>query len=144
MHVPAFFYGSYMDPDVLRRFGARPGHAVPALLRGWRITFTPHANLVPDARATVHGFLFHLPHDELERLYGPAGFVTTYKPVPIAVDSSDGAVVAMTYVELADEQAPDGAYLESFLGICGRLGLPDDYVREIRSRADGLVKGTLA
>ncbi len=144
MHVPVFTYGSYMDPDVLRRFGADPGAATRSTLPGWRLTFTPHANIVKDPEASVEGFLFSMPHAELDKLYGPQGFVTTYKPVPVIVHAEPGRAAALTFVEDAPEQAPDGNYLDSFLAICGRLGLPGAYLDAVRSQAEALVRGTLA
>ncbi len=143
MHVPVFCYGSYMDPDVLRRFGAEPGEATRATLPGWRLTFTPHANIVK-GEGSVEGFLFSMPHAEVDKLYGPDGFVTTYKPVPVLVEAAPGRAAVLTFVEEAHEQAPDGAYLESFLGICRRLGLPAAYIDAVRARADSLVRGALA
>ncbi len=144
MKVPVFCYGSYMDPQVLRRFGATPGAPTRATVKGWRLTFTPHANLVKDVDGAVEGFVFMLPHAELDKLYGPAGYVTTYKPMPVMIHAEAGRAAALTFVESAKEQAPEGGYLESFLGICGRLGLPGAYIEAIHERADSLVRGTLA
>lgn len=144
MKVPVFCYGSYMDPQVLRRFGASPGTPTRAKVAGWRLSFTPHANLVKDPDGVVEGFVFTLPHAELDRLYGPKGYVTTYKPVPVLIHADAGRAAAITFVEEAKEQAPEGTYLESFLGICARLGLPGEYIESIRGRADSLVRGTLA
>lgn len=142
--VSCFFYGSYMDPDVLRKFGARPNDPVRASLPGWRLTFTPHANLVRSDSQTAEGVVYQLPHDQIEQLYGPDGYVTTYKPVPVLVEIGGRKAVAMTFVEMAKEGAPDGAYLESFLGICARMGLPERYLEQVKGQAARLVHGTLA
>lgn len=144
MHVPVFTYGSYMDPDVLRRFGAEPGESSSAVLKDWRLTFSPHANIRPDGSQQVHGLVYRMHHAELDRLYGPDGYVTTYRPFPVAVVTPAGEVVALTFVEPAKEQAPDGAYLESFLAICKRMELPPAYIDGVRRQAEGLVRGTLA
>lgn len=133
--VAAFFYGSYMDPQVLKRFGATPTAPQPARLQGWRLTFTPHANLVPDPDGLVHGLLYELPHGELERLYGPSGFVTTYKPVPALVQTEAADVAALTFVERATEAAPEPEYLEALLEICARLGLPAAYIQDLEQQA---------
>ncbi len=135
MHVSAFFYGSYMDPEVLRKFGADPGVGVAARLAGHRLAFTPHANLLPASDGGVHGFVYELTHDELDRLYGPNGFVTTYRPVPVVVETDAGSRTAMTFVEEAPEAAPDAGYLEAFLAICRRLGLPQDHVAAVERAA---------
>ncbi len=143
MDVTCFFYGSYMDPDVLRKFGAQPGQPMRATLPGWRLTFTPHANLLR-GDGTAQGVVYQLPHAEIERLYGPDGYVTSYKPVPVLVELDGRQAVAMTFVEDAEEAAPDGPYLESFLAICARMGLPAEYLDAVKATAAGLVRGTLA
>lgn len=135
MKVATFCYGSYMDPDVLRRFGAHPDPPTPARLEGHRLAFTPHANVRPDPDHEVRGFLYHLGHDDMDLLYGPSGYVTTYRPVPVLVETEAGGVPAMTFVEEAPEQTPDGAYLEAFLAICRRMGLPPDYVAQVEQAA---------
>ncbi len=142
MKVPAFFYGSYMDPEVLARFGARPGVAIQATLPGWHVTFTPHAN-IQQGDGEVRGFVFELPYEELDQLYGPYGYVTTYKPVPVMLETPRGPMAAMTFVEFAPEQAPDGSYLDSYLSICRRLNMHPDYVQALRTKAESLVRGKL-
>lgn len=134
MSVPCFFYGSYMDPDILRKFGANPGQPVPTALPGWRLTFTPHANLVRDDGATAHGVRLELPQDELDKLYGPTGFVTTY--IPIDVDTDAGPMT--TFIEEAPEGAPEPGYLEALLDICRRMELPDAYIAEVEAEAQRL------
>ncbi len=81
--ISCFFYGSYMDPAILRKYGANPGPMRPGRLKGWRLTFTPHANLVPDEGGEVEGVIMYLSQDDVDTLYGPQGFVTTYHPVDV-------------------------------------------------------------
>lgn len=143
MKVATFCYGSYMDPDVLSRFGASPDTPTPARLGGHRLAFTPHANVLPAPGETVHGFLYHVAHEDLDRLYGPTGYVTTYLPVPVLVETAAGAVPALTFVEEAPESPPDAAYTQAFLSICHRMGLPAGYVARV-ARAAGVTAGSVA
>lgn len=122
--VLVFTYGSYMDPDVLRRYGAPSVETGQrATVEGWRLAYTPHANMLP-GEGSVEGILYDLPHAELERLYGPDGYVTTYKPV--AVVASDQP--ALTFVEQAPESEPDAAYAASLRAIMEKVQLPRDYI----------------
>ncbi len=131
IRVPAFFYGSYMDPEILRRYGAHPGAGQRATLRGWRVGFTPHANLIASQPDQVSGMLYELPHAELDLLYGPKGFVTTYKPVPVLVEAEHGSGPALTYVEDAAERPPDPVYLENYIAVCRRVGLPKAFIEQL-------------
>ncbi len=126
-----FFYGSYMDPDVLAKYGATPGAITAAHLDDWELGFTPHANIHEAPGRRVHGFLVEVSEDDLARLYGPSGFVTDYEPVAVTAETLDGPVPTSTFVAPWTPQSPDPNYLASFLAICGRLGLPAAYVESI-------------
>ncbi len=132
--VRCFFYGSYMDPDVLRAYGARSaGTPVPAVLPDWDLGFTPHANIHRVQGRSVHGFLMELPSWEVARLYGPDGFVTDYAPVAVTVQSRGGPVPATTYVAPWTPGMPDAAYLASYLAICRRMRLPPPAIAAIEA-----------
>lgn len=122
----AFYYGSYMDADVLRRFGANPGVPRRAALQSWRLAYTPHANLLP-GDGVVQGVVYDLEQDEMDRLYGPNGFVTTYAPVDVVVDGE----AMVTFVEDAPEAKPDPTYVESLRAIMEKVGLPRDYIEAV-------------
>ena len=133
-----FTYGSYMDPEILAGYGVQAGAPRTALLRGWSLTFSPHANLVPRQDSLVHGFVYAMDHDQLARLYGPEGFVTSYLPVPVVAEVGEHGEPALCYVEPAAAAAPDPDYLDGFLNLCERVGLPEAYIADIHERAHAL------
>jgi hypothetical protein len=51
--VSVFFYGSYINPDVLAESGLRPERFDVARLPGFDIVIDPYANIVRDERAVV-------------------------------------------------------------------------------------------
>ncbi len=124
-----------MDPEVLRRYGAHPGAGRRATVQGWRIGFTPYANLIQDPDGSATGIVYDLPNKELDLLYGPKGFVTTYQPLPVLVDAEDGSLAALTFIEDASERAPDPAYVENYLAVCRRVGLPRAVVEAVARQA---------
>lgn len=126
--VLGFYYGSYMDPDVLRRFGADPQAPRRATLPGWRLAFSPHADMVRDPVGTVEGVVYDLPQDELDRLYGPNGFVTTYRPVPVVL--ADGQEV-ISFIAGGVEAPPDPEYAAGLFAIMERVGLPPEYIAQV-------------
>src|SRR5262249_12536842 len=87
-----FFYGSYMNQDVLREVDLVPERFEVARLAGFDIRIEPRANLVPSDRATVYGVLAEAAHAELERLYTHARTVLgeTYHPHPVLAERIDG------------------------------------------------------
>jgi hypothetical protein len=67
--VRTFFYGSYMNPDVLREINLALEDVEVACLPGFDITIRPLANLVRADRDVVYGVVGLLSHAGLERLY---------------------------------------------------------------------------
>ncbi|MGB0652648.1 MAG: gamma-glutamylcyclotransferase family protein, partial [Thermoplasmatota archaeon] len=113
-----------------------PGRPRAATLGGWRIGFTPHANLLAAPDGQVEGVLYDLPEEQLAKLYGPDGFVTTYGPRDVIVRAAGIEVAARTYIEDAVEAHPDAAYLESFLAICKKVGLSPEAQERIRKEGE--------
>ena len=70
--VVTFFYGSYINPAVLREVDLVPDRIEVARLPGFDIEIRPLANLVPSDQHTVYGILATTTHAELERLYAHA------------------------------------------------------------------------
>ena len=70
--VRVFFYGSYMNPAVLREVELAPERLEVARLDGYDIRIAPRANLVPSPQHCVYGVLTQVTHAELARLYAHA------------------------------------------------------------------------
>src|SRR5262249_60689008 len=67
--VCVFFYGSFINLDVLRGAGLVPGRVEVARLGGFDIVIRPLANLVRSVPHSVYGILATATHAELGRLY---------------------------------------------------------------------------
>lgn len=136
----AFFYGGYMDPDVLEAAGASPEHYEAGYVADFELTVGPLANLEAKKAARAYGLLAQLSHDDLEKLYGgnPAALKgAPYLPEAVLVQTDDGrAVPAMTYIcpKLSGEK-PDRAYVAKLIVAAEKLQLPADYISCIRSFA---------
>jgi hypothetical protein len=136
--VPAtFFYGSYMNPEVLRDVGLAPGDARAARLAGHDLVIAPRANLIPSERAVAYGVVAGLAHDELERLYAHAreALGEVYLPEPVLVELLGGGFVpALCYLCPRMEPRPaEAAYVERILAPARALGFPDWYLARIAS-----------
>ena len=135
--VVTFFYGSYMDPAVLRGIGVVPDRVEVARLPGFDIEIHPLANLVPSDRHTVYGVLAPVTHAELGRLYDHARDVLggVYLPHPVLASTLDGQVEpALCYI--APHLAPGPAspeYVARILGPARSYGFPAWYIRRLES-----------
>jgi Gamma-glutamyl cyclotransferase, AIG2-like len=131
--IDVFFYGLFMDQQLLESKGLRPVEVRTATISGFRLRIGARAALVPAPAAEVHGVLMSLSHAELDKLYSEPS-VQAYRPEPVLAVASDGAAVAALCYNLPVPPAPDERnpeYAAKLRVLAQRLGLPNDYVSSI-------------
>jgi len=135
--VAVFFYGSFINLDVLAEADLRPDDVVVAKLAGFDLHIGPLANLVRSEGSCVYGILCSATHAELERLYGMP-WVGTYLPEAVLVETDGGAFVpALCYIDPGREPRPPAPdYVERIAGPARELGFPAWYVERIESFRD--------
>ena len=135
--VWTFFYGSFINLEVLHAVGCRPGEHEIARLPGYALTIQPLANLVRSNRDDAWGIIASTTHDELDRLYGHAEKVLggRYLPEAVLVETADRRwLPALCYLAPALNPAPASAdYVERIAAPARQLGLPDWYCAHIES-----------
>jgi hypothetical protein len=135
--VATFFYGSYINLDVLRGVDLVPERVEVARLAGYDLSIRPLANLVPSGEHTVYGIIVPATHDELERLYAHAREVLggVYVPFPVLPQIEGGYLKpTLCYMAPAMRAArPDPAYVRRVLEPAREYGFPDWYVARIES-----------
>jgi hypothetical protein len=67
--VWVFFYGTIMNPVVMKDFGVIANEVVPARLPGFDITIRPRPNLVRSERTSVYGSIMRVTHGDLVTIY---------------------------------------------------------------------------
>src|SRR5262249_43610301 len=130
--VWTFFYGSFLNLDVLKQAGYVPKRFEVARLSGFDIRIQPLANLVRSDRHCVYGIVAPATHEELRRLYSQ-DWVGTYLPEPVLVETLDGKwLPALCYLAPSQEPRPPAAdYLDRIVGPARRHGFPDWYVARL-------------
>jgi hypothetical protein len=129
-----FFYGLFMDREVLEAKGIHPVDARLAAVPGFRLRIGARAALVPAPGEEVHGVLMRLSHAELATLYSDPG-VQVYRPEPVLAITSDGVSVAALCYNLPESPAADehnAEYAGKLRLLAERIGLPREYVSTIR------------
>jgi hypothetical protein len=129
-----FFYGLFMDPQVLEAKGIHPGDARLAAVPGFSLRIGARAALVPTPGGEVHGVLMTLSHADLEKLYAEPS-VQAYRPEPVLAVANDGATVAALCYNLPEPPAPDERnpeYAAKLRALAQRIGLPREYVLSIQ------------
>jgi hypothetical protein len=132
--VNVFFYGLFMDPELLRAKGLEPLHPRRARVSGWRLRIGNRAALEADARGEVHGFVVELTHGEIERLYAEPG-VAAYRPEAVIAEPEGDSPIAALCFNLPSAPDPDERnpkYVGQLRELAARLGLPSHYLDSIR------------
>jgi len=135
--VWVFFYGSYINRDVLAELDFVPGDVEVASLAGFDLRIRPLANLVRSEEHTVFGINTRATHAELERFYRHAEHVLgdVYLPEAVLTRTREDLVrPALAYVSpnRSDEPA-DPAYVARIAGPAREYGFPSWYLDRIES-----------
>jgi len=136
--VDVFFYGSYINFDVLAEAGIGERHYEAARLPGYRLVIQPFANLVPDAACQAYGILTKLSHAELDRLYDEHARQTLgaeYRPEAVLAFNIENALMPALCYMAHDMKpaAPDPDYVDRILDPAREYGFPADYVADIEA-----------
>jgi hypothetical protein len=132
--LDVFFYGLFMDPQLLRDKGVHPTDIRLAAVRGFALRIGARAALVPESAGVTQGVVMKLTHADLQRLYSEPS-VAAYKPEPVLAALQDGDTVAALCFNLPEAPSIDernSEYAAKLRVVAQRVGLPDNYVTSIR------------
>jgi hypothetical protein len=134
--VWVFFYGSFINLDVLRGVGLVPDRVEVGRLGGFDIVIRPLANLIRSDRHSVYGILTTATHAELSRLYTYAQdqLGGMYLPEAVLVEAAGAWRPALCYIapEMAPT-APSNDYIDRIVIPARQHGLPDWYVARLEA-----------
>jgi hypothetical protein len=131
--IDGFFYGLFMDVDVLRNSGVAPADPRHAHVDHFALRIGERATLVPSSGARSYGMLIALTHSEFDRLYAAPG-LDQYRPEAVLATTRRGDTVpAMCYNLLVPpkptERNPD--YAVRLKRALRALDFPLEYIDSI-------------
>lgn len=129
-----FFYGLFMDEELLRAKGLDPQGPEAAAVDGLALRIGQRAALVPSPSGRVHGLVMSLTLAELERLYSEPS-VQAYQPQAVLAQLAGGGTIAALCYNLsrppeARERNPE--YAAKLRAVAQRVGLPAEYIASIQ------------
>jgi len=106
-----FFYGLYMDPDILKQKNVEPRNPRIGFAENYTLRIGQYATLLRQEGQQAHGILYSLTHDEIDTLYAKAG-LDMYVAEAISVKLENGQAIACLCCNLlqppkADESNAD-------------------------------------
>ena len=139
MHVnqtmrSVFFYGLFMDEDLLKQKGLNPANSKIALVAGYGLRIGERATLIQSNQEQTYGTVISLSEEELAILYGDES-VKDYFPEEVTVTDTNGTTLAaVSYILPIEKLAGHNReYAKSLAAIARKIGLPEGYVAEIES-----------
>lgn len=129
-----FFYGLFMDDDLLRGKGIVPMDPRAASLEGFGLRIGKRATLVhaPDERS--YGVVMGLTRQELNTLYSGPG-LENYRPEEVSCMTLAGEPIRALCYNLPEAPAPDEVneeYAGQLRAVLVKLGFPAEYVERVR------------
>ena len=132
--IDVFFYGLFMDAEILRAKGLHPTDGRQACVSGMALRIGRRATLVPEPGKSVYGFVFRLSHEEIEQLYAEPS-VAAYRPEAVIAQLADQSRIPALCFNLPPSSETEPAnpeYAEKLRALASRLGLPAEYAASIR------------
>jgi gamma-glutamyl AIG2-like cyclotransferase len=128
-----FFYGLFMDEELLRSRGLRPEHPERAWVEGFGLRIGSRATLIPRPGKRVYGLVMSLTTSEVVKLYSEPS-VQAYRPEAVVVHVLGGGIVAALCYNLPLSSVAEEAsveYVAKLRAVAQNVGLPPEYVSSI-------------
>ena len=127
-----FFYGLFMDADLLFGKGLNPTQVRPAVVHGYGLRIGNRATLEKSDGESVYGSVMQLSEDELGSLYSEQS-VSDYRPQEIRALTLDGEPLRVESYILSMDQVSgkNSDYAKALADVARKIGLPNRYVSEI-------------
>jgi hypothetical protein len=132
--ITVFFYGLFMDVELLLSKGVHPMHPRPARVPGFALRIGRRATLIPNAESFAYGIIVELSHADIEQLYSEAS-VSEYRPEAVLAQLADGSYSPALCFGLVVPPSPEEAnseYAMKLRELARRLKLPLGYIESIR------------
>jgi hypothetical protein len=134
--IDAFFYGLFMDIEILRENGVAPVNPRRAYVENFSLHIGQRATLRPAAGTRAYGMLFALTHAELDRLYAAPG-LEEYRPEAVLAQCLDAPTVPALCFILQETPRPDERdpeYAVRLQRVLTKLNFPPEYVASVSLR----------
>lgn len=133
-----FFYGLFMDQDILTQKGLNPSNPRKGYVAGFGLRIGKRATLVRAKEEKAHGIVMRLSDEESTALYSEES-VADYIPEQVVVTLSSGDHLLATCYNLPQHlrSGSNLAYAKSLVQVAIKCGLPQGYVDIIKQLVSG-------
>lgn len=131
--MDVFFYGLFMDVDILASNGVFPTRQDIGYLQDYTLKIGNRASLIPSKDTRAYGVLMTVDSDKMHDLYAEPS-VADYIPEEITVVLNTGETLAGICYNLPAEllTGTNTSYAKSLYKLAKKIGLPIDYQQTIK------------
>lgn len=132
--IDAFFYGLYMDADLLRSLNIKPENPRVARVDGYRLDLRGAVKALPQEGERVWGIIFRLPQEDLDKMYGGPKTKLYKREEMLAVTEDGQAITVGCYNQPEDSSAAfNSEYCDQLIPAMRKAGLPSEYIDTIHA-----------
>ena len=132
--IDGFFYGLFMDAEVLREAGVQPSNLRRAHVTDYALRIGQRATLVPSPGDRAYGMVISMTHAEIERLYSGPG-LEDYRPEALLAHVDERETIpALCYnlVQAPEPHERNPQYAKRLRSVLEKLEFPIGYIESVR------------
>ena len=131
--MEVFFYGLFMDVNVLLRNGIKPSNLRRGYLNDYSLKIGNRASLIPCKNEKSYGIVMTINKDAIHNLYAEAS-VADYIPetVNIITDTNDSIIATCYNLPSETLTGTNDLYAISLYNLAKKEGFPDGYLKNIK------------
>lgn len=121
-----FFYGLYMDEDILKEKGVNPRNKRVGLCENYKLRIGKFATLLREENTKAYGLIYSLTHEEINKLYQGSG-LTQYISEALDIKLENGENIATLCCNLINPPNSDEEnkiYYEKLIVCMKKYNLP--------------------
>ena len=132
--VDGFFYGLFMDREILLANGVSPANPRRAFIDGFQLRIGQRATLVAQEGTRAYGMVFALTHTDLEKLYTAPG-LEVYRPEAVLTQLVTGETLPALCYNLIKPPGPaegNTDYAVQLRDVLRQMEFPSQYIDDIQ------------
>lgn len=136
--MEVFFYGLFMDVDILIKNGLQPSNPRMGYLNEYALKIGNRASLIPCKNEKAYGIVMEVNEEAIKRLYAEKS-VADYIPEKVEIVTASGeSLVATCYnLPLKLLTGTNKSYAQSLYTLAKKLDFPKKYLANINKYTSG-------
>ncbi|MDW3646058.1 MAG: gamma-glutamylcyclotransferase family protein [Bacteroidia bacterium] len=128
-----FFYGLFMDIDILAKNGVNPTNPRKAYLEDYALKIGTRASLIPAKGERAYGLLMSLEKEAVTKLYAEAS-VSDYlaEEVEVVIENQESRNAICYNLPQEALSGTNASYAKALYALARQLDFPEDYLAKIK------------